>query len=1052
MTQTILIKRSAVQNKVPLVTDLQLGELGLNTYDGKLFLHKNNGADSIVELGAQTITGDATGSGNGAITLTLANSGVTSGSYGSSTLVPVVTVDAKGRITSISTAGVASAAQAGTLSTARTISVTGDATWSVSFDGSSNVSSALTLAASGVTAGTYTKVAVDAKGRVTTGSSLASSDVTTALGYTPVNPTLIGATNGLATLDSTGKLTTAQIPSSLVGAVVYQGLWNATTNSPALVSGVGTKGQYYKVSVAGSTSIDGISSWTVGDTIIYDGGTWDKIDGAATEVISVFGRIGAVVMGSSDVTAALGFTPYNATNPSGFISANQTITVSGDAIGSGTNAITLTLANTAVTSGSYGSATAAPTFTVDAKGRLTAAGTVTITPAFSSITSTPTTRAGYGITDAQALNSDLTAIAGIVATSGLLKKTAAGAWSLDTNSYLTGNQSITVSGDATGSGTTAIALTLANSGVTAGSYNTVTVDAKGRVTVGSNAAYLTGNQTVTVTGDATGSGATSIALTLANSGVTAGTYSAVTVDAKGRVTSGGAIGSAVVTAALGFTPTNAATAGVANGYATLDGTGRLPIGQLTASVVGAVVYQGVWNATTNSPAITAGVGTKGNYYKVSTAGTTSIDGNASWNIGDIIIFNGTTWDKIDGVSTEVSSVFGQVGAVANLSGDVTTSGSSVTTLAASGVTAGSSGSSTAIPVITVDAKGRVTATSTAAVIAPAGTLTGTALAANVVSSSLTSLGNLTGLNITSAGYATITLSSGGNLKYIRLNGTNSNLEVVNSANTAVVATISDAGAVTAASYTGAGTGLTGTAASLNIGGNAATVTTITTAQVVAALSGQALTGTLSTLQNTNTAGIASMPQALSGFVVQSNSTSPAVMTFIRNGNYAGFLGIDTNNALSWGGWSVGAVSYPLIHTGNTASYITSAVITSGLGYTPVNKAGDTMTGSLNGTFFNGSVNAAVTAAGTTQATATVLTASVNVVTAGSGGVELPVGVPGMFVTIVNILGGTVNVYPASGSQIDSLGANAAYPLGTLAKLEYVAISATQWYSLTGVYA
>lgn len=53
--------------------------------------------------------------------------------------------------------------------------------------------------------------------------------------------------------------------------------------------------------------------------------------------------------------------------------------------------------------------------------------------------------------------------------------------------------------------------------------------------------YLTGNQTITASGDATGSGTTAISLTLANSGVTAGTYPKVTVDAKGRVTSGAAL-------------------------------------------------------------------------------------------------------------------------------------------------------------------------------------------------------------------------------------------------------------------------------------------------------------------------------------------------------------------------------------------------------------------------------------------------------------------------------------------------------------------------------
>lgn len=60
---------------------------------------------------------------------------------------------------------------AATLSTPRTISSTGDATWSVSFNGSANVSAAMTLANSGVTAGTYKSVTVDAKGRVTGGTN-----------------------------------------------------------------------------------------------------------------------------------------------------------------------------------------------------------------------------------------------------------------------------------------------------------------------------------------------------------------------------------------------------------------------------------------------------------------------------------------------------------------------------------------------------------------------------------------------------------------------------------------------------------------------------------------------------------------------------------------------------------------------------------------------------------------------------------------------------------------------------------------------------------------
>jgi hypothetical protein len=105
---------------------------------------------------------------------------------------------------------------------------------------------------------------------------------------------LLGTASGVATLDGGGKLSASQIPASLLGAVVYQGTWNATTNSLTLASGVGTKGWYYKVGTAGSTSIDGISQWNVGDTIIFDGTTWDKIDGVANEVISVAGLFGII--------------------------------------------------------------------------------------------------------------------------------------------------------------------------------------------------------------------------------------------------------------------------------------------------------------------------------------------------------------------------------------------------------------------------------------------------------------------------------------------------------------------------------------------------------------------------------------------------------------------------------------------------------------------------------------------------------------------------------------------------------------------------------------
>jgi hypothetical protein len=107
-------------------------------------------------------------------------------------------------------------------------------------------------------------------------------------------------------------------------------------------------------------------------------------------------------------------------------------------------------------------------------------------------TSASSARTNLGLaigTNVQAWDADLDAIAALSGTSGLLRKTAANTWSLDTASYLTGNQSVTLSGDASGTGSTAITVTLANSGVSAGTYNNsatavrpFTVDAKGRIT------------------------------------------------------------------------------------------------------------------------------------------------------------------------------------------------------------------------------------------------------------------------------------------------------------------------------------------------------------------------------------------------------------------------------------------------------------------------------------------------------------------------------------------------------------------------------------------
>lgn len=76
---------------------------------------------------------------------------------------------------------------------------------------------------------------------------------------------------------------------------------------------------------------------------------------------------------------------------------------------------------------------------------------------------------------------------------------------------LSHNQTITLSGDLTGSGDTTITTTLSNSGVTPGTYNLVTVDIKGRVTTGDSIEYLTTNETIRLSGEVSGYGETAIA-------------------------------------------------------------------------------------------------------------------------------------------------------------------------------------------------------------------------------------------------------------------------------------------------------------------------------------------------------------------------------------------------------------------------------------------------------------------------------------------------------------------------------------------------------------
>ena len=96
-----------------------------------------------------------------------------------------------------------------------------------------------------------------------------------------------------------------------------------------------------------------------------------------------------------------------------------------------------------------------------------------------------------------------------------------------------------------------------------------------------------------------------------------------------------------------------ANAGGANGVAVLNSLGYLPIGVIPESLLGAVRYQGTWNATSNTPALstTPATDTKGFYYVVSTAGTWN---SMTFSVGDWVISNGSAWQRVDNVDAVVS--------------------------------------------------------------------------------------------------------------------------------------------------------------------------------------------------------------------------------------------------------------------------------------------------------------------------------------------------------------------------------------------------------------
>lgn len=420
-----------------------------------------------------------------------------------------------------------------------------------------------------------TILGTDASGNLVAASaaSLAptSSQVTTALGYTPTNKagdTLTGnlklaagtATVAPLTLQSGTSLTTP-----VFGAVEFDGTAVYVTNNVASptrktlaysatnLAGYGitdpvvlTSGSYTDpawiasltaakltgtLTAAVMPALTGDVTSSAGSTTLMLANTGVTAGTYAKVTVDAKGRVtSGATLGSSDVTGALGYTPYNATNPSGYITASGAPVQS---VFGRTGAVTLTAAD------------------------LTSA-----------LTFTPVNKAGDAFTGSVTLVAGGTSAAPLIFQSGSpLTTPSFGAVEFDgTNLYLTNNAS-----SPTRKTLAFAATTLSGYGITDpvvltnGSYadpvwvtSLAASKLSGALAAGAMPAF---------SGDVTSS-AGSTTLTLANSGVTAGTYAKVTVDVKGRVTSGAALGSSDVAGALGYTPYNATNP---SGYITASG-------------------------------------------------------------------------------------------------------------------------------------------------------------------------------------------------------------------------------------------------------------------------------------------------------------------------------------------------------------------------------------------------------------------------------------------------------------------------------------------------
>lgn len=312
---------------------------------------------------------------------------------------------------------------------------------------------------------------------------------------------------------------------------------------------------------------------------------------------------------------------------------------------------------------------------------------------------------------------------------------------------------------------------------------------------------------------------------------------------------------------------------------------------------------------------------------------------------------------------------------------------------------------------------------------------------SIIGSNLTLTGNFFVSNVSASGSVIASTITGSLLTNAQPNitsvGSLINLTVTGNAN---IGNIGTAGLVTATGNITGGNLITAglvSSATLSASGNANTGNLGTTTLV--ATTGNITTINSGLLQN----GTSNIVVASSGNVAVSSAGNSNIIVVTGTGsNVAGTLSVSGNANVANIGTGIVTAS------GN----ITGAnLITGGLITATGNVTGNNI---IATTYSIQSVLAGQTANGTNQGTALAITKSVfECTTVASGtGVVLPTAVAGMTITVINNGANALNVYPATSASINSLSNNVAYSLAVGARLQFIALSSTKWYTLNATYA